>query len=698
MVSDTDESKSRLLEHEAARCLLSLSMTPPITAKQSQNLDNCDSSNEARRSCIITTFSSPKTEFNLLEHEKYYSNPNILQKPPEIIHKEPEIQSETMPIDLTKPKESSDAMLDRRTFFNRSNSVPVHLYSTAPELGIPMSGVQTLDQAGVLTSLVSIMDKFEPKLTNNNLPVQIDESKLLQQYLTEKALQDSKIKRSQMIRGNKMVENFNAMTMTTSTVTTSTFIAKTIENFSCTNNLMTTSRYSSENNPMVTDNSHVMQQSKDTAYRIHVSDEEKVKHSPEPKSFHHDEISESPLPKDESSKSDNIASSMDTLAEIAAGSVKLDILASDNIVPPILSNFQVIPNSKTSTSSVVINDSAKNVASEYLKIALNAAKRSKVSSIDDDDMSESDHDDSSKLYPPSAPIARTVFVGEEGFRKTQPTDPSQQTYRPRYSKDGPLVCTVCSKTFNKESFLLLHSKIHFIERQFRCEPCGISFRTKGHLQKHERSVQHDNKVSMTSTFGVVTDSNPRPFKCSDCDVAFRIHGHLAKHLRSKTHVQKLECTGKLPFGMCAEIERAGISLTDIDTKDCDNSLASLLMLAKKMHEKDPSKFSNWQPDANVSTPKDATSAQNSNMSSVSNNSIRESVHESIVTDSEDSDEAIDESNVLNIDALNRDSAFSSDSSSGSIKRKIDAITGSLDPILIGDENIDGKRLKFSNEI
>jgi len=80
---------------------------------------------------------------------------------------------------------------------------------------------------------------------------------------------------------------------------------------------------------------------------------------------------------------------------------------------------------------------------------------------------------------------------------------------------------------------------------------------------------------MNSTFGTPTTTNPRPFKCDDCKIAFRIHGHLAKHLRSKMHIMKLECVGKLPFGTYAEMEREGISLNEIDTTDCDNSLESL---------------------------------------------------------------------------------------------------------------------------
>nr|CAD7458880.1 unnamed protein product [Timema tahoe] len=162
------------------------------------------------------------------------------------------------------------------------------------------------------------------------------------------------------------------------------------------------------------------------------------------------------------------------------------------------------------------------------------------------------------------------------------------------TEDGRSVCVICNKVFSKPSQLRLHVNIHYFERPFRCESCAVSFRTKGHLQKHERSVSHQNKVSMNSTFGTPTTTNPRPFKCDDCKIAFRIHGHLAKHLRSKMHIMKLECLGKLPFGTYAEMEREGFNPNDIDTTDCENSLESLQNLAQKLYEKDPSKLGNWE--------------------------------------------------------------------------------------------------------
>jgi len=148
--------------------------------------------------------------------------------------------------------------------------------------------------------------------------------------------------------------------------------------------------------------------------------------------------------------------------------------------------------------------------------------------------------------------------------------------------EGKCICTICNKIFSKPSQLRLHVNIHYFERPFRCEACAVSFRTKGHLQKHKRSTSHYNKINMNKTFGTPSNENPRPFKCSDCKVAFRIHGHLAKHLRSKLHIMKLECLNKLPFGMFAEMERSGVDLNEIDTTDCQHSLTSLQAISKRM--------------------------------------------------------------------------------------------------------------------
>uniref|UniRef100_T1K2N6 Uncharacterized protein n=1 Tax=Tetranychus urticae TaxID=32264 RepID=T1K2N6_TETUR len=178
-------------------------------------------------------------------------------------------------------------------------------------------------------------------------------------------------------------------------------------------------------------------------------------------------------------------------------------------------------------------------------------------------------------------------------------------------EDGKSVCRKCNKTFHDLSKLRLHVNVHYLERPFRCDPCGVSFRTKGHLQKHEKSASHSDKIKINLTFGAATTENPRPFKCDDCVIAFRIHGHLAKHLRSKNHIMKLECAGKLPCGMYADMERFGINLNVIETADCENSLVSLQKLAEKMYSKNG--------EVNLAWLRQSSLGINSNLSLASNN-------------------------------------------------------------------------------
>jgi len=56
-------------------------------------------------------------------------------------------------------------------------------------------------------------------------------------------------------------------------------------------------------------------------------------------------------------------------------------------------------------------------------------------------------------------------------------------------------CEFCHKVFPHYQQVFLHKKVHIFEKPYRCDPCGISYRTFGTLQKHKRSTSHIDKVN-----------------------------------------------------------------------------------------------------------------------------------------------------------------------------------------------------------
>lgn len=583
---------------------------------------------------VISFGNTPKVEFNLLKHEQYYSDPNINRKKREY-NPSYEDDDGVMPIDLTKKAREPlpmDAYLYRmyKQFPGQQSpsGVPMQPQSEYPppnrsQVIVRVSDVVTpiTGAANLLTTLVSNTDKIP--LTNamisnggKELP---DDNVFFQEYIKQRALRDSKMKQSQMkSTNNNQYEAEEPRPPPPLEVTPNS--SKTVDPIPSKPML-----------PKVIDKPYRIFNGKNELLPKAVVAEpaNRIEILPivsEPIGIQLDPVG----PKEVLVAESPVAavavpavveppntSRMETLADVAAGSLKLDA-ATGTSADPVRSRSNslkltepvALKQSTTATAPAVASskESAKSVASEYLKLTKSVTMRKRE---DSESGTASDQESlvENKLIPtpivaPTVPPvlavpptanpatgdlggikARTVVVGEDGFK----TNPSNEfsSLSPFQEDGGRPVCEVCHKKFHKISQLKIHMNIHYMERKFRCEPCGTSFRSQGLFQKHERSATHRNKVSMTTTFGIATDSNPRPFYCKDCDVGFRIHGHLAKHLRSKMHVLKLECLGKLPFGTYTEIERSGTNLTEIDTTDCANSLSSLKRLAVRLNVKDP---------------------------------------------------------------------------------------------------------------
>ncbi|XP_036213766.2 transcription factor HIVEP3 isoform X2 [Bactrocera oleae] len=656
--SDTDESKSRLLEHEAARGLLSLSMTPPIgqsisphpksepypyqqhgermetaamsfvgqTSVAATAVTSASSSTASTHPTGIKrviSFSSPKPPFDYQKQEQYYSNPE--ESKPKHNNNATATSYESAPIDLTKPRAAisvTTSSVTVTTATQMGNSALVEEYSASS--AVPLSGppVQTQAQirdvifgnsnneSGFLKTLISVSDKV--RSSTEMLENYKNGDELSQAYQYHKAFQYHKIKQIQMNQSFPDAINVNAINQNLA----STANMSTVSVAGAGSNTALTITASASSSVRISESIATTVVTNDTAESTDVvntsppkkpSAATKVEREKKATELQVPTIEVNAVPTEESMSEQTVAAAA---ATTSASNNKVDVSSSS------------VTNNKTLSAKSNVSASCKSsdegedsecISDQEQPVVGHTPKRSRsISNTATNNNTTNVEPHNAKLPAVvaqpgttdftgvlSAP-GRTVVVGEDGLKKSGNNEIQPVYPRVRMSPDGRPVCKVCTKTFQTQGQLSLHMNIHYMERKFRCEPCGVSFRTQGHLQKHERAEAHKNKVMMTSTFGVPTTSNPRPFECTDCKIAFRIHGHLAKHLRSKTHVQKLECLQKLPFGTYAEIERAGISLTEIDTSDCENSLISLKTLAQKLIEKDPNKLGSYTTPSGMS--------------------------------------------------------------------------------------------------
>ncbi|XP_031641177.1 uncharacterized protein LOC116352598 isoform X2 [Contarinia nasturtii] len=703
-IDSSDNEDAKLPDHEAAHCLLSLSQRSP-----------CEESHVSPKSLVPsqpTTYpyvqsdltTSPKhqttnkQEFTANQHDGFIKSDSVISNvcvnlsstetsattstkiPTEIKPKRVNMNADV--IDLSKPRNTTISTELKESLESKSIATNTVTTVTATTTSTTTSTTPTSlhNAAELLKSLMTLSDKVpamssSPSYDLNLTPVScngqeptLTNNMLLQTYLTERALQKSKMKLSQVHTLNAFDEKPSNKFFKESG---STFfmLSKKLDHIDISpkprsmimTNLDSKSielRRQSVAERLPNDD----QTMKDEKATIQSNEKSVVTNQ---SSCEKDDVKVElhiTKPTDETvdlAKGINDQSGMDTLAEIAANSVKLDASKATTIttmtttmtattssceasVVVTMSNHDAINSVPTTSTkpptqceSVSQKEiSAKNIASEYLKLANeqdNAIDDSSASS-DSDAVTDNGNKQMRRLSmmsllsgPEVLMSARTVVVGEDGFKsKSANSSDLPMIAMPRGASTnsttraniafiqedgGPSKCTICGVSFPKSHQLVLHMNIHYMnpERKFKCNLCGVYFQTQNRLQRHMRDNKCQ-KLNVVETQGNSTKNNPRPFECSDCSRAFRIHGHLAKHLRSKTHVQRLENLQKLPFGTYQMIEEARINLTDIDTTDCDNSLASLKALAEKL------KVESVSPDKRkaAATASDSYDSQSSN--------------------------------------------------------------------------------------
>jgi uncharacterized Zn-finger protein len=89
----------------------------------------------------------------------------------------------------------------------------------------------------------------------------------------------------------------------------------------------------------------------------------------------------------------------------------------------------------------------------------------------------------------------------------------------------PFPCPLCRKAFSSSSSLCLHTRIHTGQKPFRCTLCEKSYSNSSDLRKYSRS-----------------HTGEKPFKCSVCEKSFRDSKYLKIHIRIHTGEKPCTCS------------------------------------------------------------------------------------------------------------------------------------------------------------
>lgn len=642
-ISD-NEDQAKLPDHEAAHCLLSLSeqrshgdettihqsrlvpcqpMTYPYVKNDYKNLPLSQSNvdflrsgqhdSSSRSDSIISKQSCCSSSFSGDGNAVAVASTSLDPTTNSSENRQTRITvGSSDAIDLSKPRRFGGVNNETKDKLSHSDSKLIS--TTAPYAGT----------ASLLNSLMMLSDKVRPSSPLASLDLNYPSStiydeqhkstmSIYQTYLTERALQKSKMRLSQVAPqqlqstifddSNASIKNSNGNRDTFSPFG----LDKKVGNTPCPTDGMIIIRKKDRDKKLniehkVVESTASNDISKDSLSIDKTRAEEDALHAQATDRTEQNCVEfELQIPKSVSdnhgpvplNKGINDHSSMDTLAEIAANSIKLDaskVNVSDTAVvtrcEPQRSmatiSYNVSPQKSISKpSSSVQNEtiatqkeiSAKNIASEFLKIAneqdINYPISNTTATDFDFDSSSSNSDitnestnkqarrstslvrraSGSTAHAEILISARTVVVGEDGFTTKSSNSKDLPMVRlPRcgtsnttsqafiQEDNGKVKCELCQQQFSKRSSLLLHMNVHYMNPQnkLRCDLCSQSFASQSRLQKHLQSDSHRSKANLVEATGTSTSTsnNPRPFKCvNGCDKSFRIQGHLAKHLR-----------------------------------------------------------------------------------------------------------------------------------------------------------------------
>lgn len=121
-----------------------------------------------------------------------------------------------------------------------------------------------------------------------------------------------------------------------------------------------------------------------------------------------------------------------------------------------------------------------------------------------------------------------------------------------HTLERPYTCLICNKSFSHASYMKYHDRVHTGIQSYQCSTCGMSFKSKTKLNQHNKTHSSETKQCpicskefkehrLNVHIKHVHQNEHRPYKCNVCQQAFKTAKTLKTHSYRHSGEKKYKC-------------------------------------------------------------------------------------------------------------------------------------------------------------